>query len=270
MRETPPAHPYTPTQLTSWCPGSWAPPCPSQGASTPSRSLVVDPVLPTIFGQIPILYHQTPCTTTLTSIPPPMNTTLGPRPGHHPTLYPVLGDTRTITTWTQLQLTCTQPPVDPLTMTMGPDNDCCQPGLMAALWEWKQARKAAQSHLLRPSATCAVCSGAETLLDKSCRIYLKEMHLNGKHGHMLWAPKGVLTWTLARALHQGTSYLSSADIEPAKSGDRKDLSLTRTIPLITDWNLILSSFLCWMHFLICLVFIAFKKAICYIVHQPSR
>lgn len=125
-----------------------------------------------------------------------MNTTLGPRLGHRPTLYPVSEDTRTITTWTQLQLTCTQPPVAPLTTTMGLDNDCCQPGLMAALWEWKQAGKAAQSCQLRVSTSYGLRSGAETLLDKSCRIYLKEMHLYGKHGHMLWTLKGVLIWTL--------------------------------------------------------------------------
>lgn len=131
MSETPAARLYTQTRLTSWCPGSSAPPCPSQEACTPSRSQVAGPALPTTFGQTPTLYPRTPCTTTPTSTPPPMNTTWEPRPGRHPTLYLVSEDTHTITTWTPPQLTCTQPPVAPLTMTTGPDNDCCPPGLTA-------------------------------------------------------------------------------------------------------------------------------------------
>lgn len=123
--EIPAARPYTPTRLTNWCHGSSAPPCPSREVSTPSHSPVADLALPTTFGQTPTLYNRTPCTTTLTSTPPPMNTTWEPRPGHRPIRYPASEDTRTTTTWTQPQLTCTQPPVAPLTMITGPDNDCC-------------------------------------------------------------------------------------------------------------------------------------------------
>lgn len=39
--------------------------------------------------------------------------------------------------------------------------------------------------LLMAYATCGVRSRAETLLDKPCRIYLKEIHLAVKHGHLL-------------------------------------------------------------------------------------
>lgn len=141
-----------------------------------------------------------------------------------------------------------------------------------ALQEWKQAGKETQSCLLT-AYVLAFRGWNSFLLDKPRRIYLKEMPLCVKRGHLLWVLEEVCfdLWTqMAIAPHQGPSYLSGADIEPANRGDRRDLSLTRTIPLITDWNWILFFFLCWMHFLICLVFIAFKKAICYIVHQPSR
>lgn len=116
---------------------------------------------------------------------------------------------------------------------------------MAALWEWKRTGKAAQSCQRRVSATCGVCSGVGTLLDKSCRIYLKEMYLFGKHGHVLWTIKVVLIWTLGPNSKNSTPrhlLTIGADIEPAKSGDRRNLFLTRTIPLITDWNWILSFF----------------------------
>lgn len=48
--------------------------------------------------------------------------------------------------------------------------------------------------------------------------------------------RSALTFELKMAigLHQATSYLSSADIEPAKWGQRRDLNLTQTF--ITDWK----------------------------------
>lgn len=78
--------------------------------------------------------------------------------------------------------------------------------------------------------------------------------------------RSALTFELKMAigLHQATSYLSSADIEPAKWGQRRDLNLTQTF--ITDWNWFFF-FVCWMHFLICLVFIAFKKS--HMLYSPS-
>lgn len=164
MSETPAARPYMQTRLTNWCPGSSAPPCLSREASMLFHWPVADPVLPMTFGQTPTLYRRTPCTTTLTSTPPPMNTTWEPRPGRRPTLYPVSEDTHTTTTWTQQQLTCTQPPVAPLTMTTGPDNDCCPPGLMAHSTVGMETgrKRATQFCLLMAYATCGVRSQAET------------------------------------------------------------------------------------------------------------
>lgn len=137
-----------------------------------------------------------------------------------------------------------------------------------ALWSWKRAGKATQS-----CQACGVRSQAENafLMDKPCHIYLKEMPLCSNAGTCSESLKrSALTFKtrMATAPHQGASYLSGADIEPANRGDGRDFSLTRTIPF--DHRLELNSFLCWMHFLICPVFIAFKKAICYIVHRPSR
>lgn len=245
MSETPAARPYTPTRLTNWCPGSSAPPCPCREASTLSHSPVADPALRTTFAQTPTLYPRTPCTTTLTSTPPPMNTIWEPRPGRRLILYPVSEDTRTTTTWTQPQLTCTQPPVAPLTMTTGPDNACCPPGLTAHSTVGTATGRKGNTVLsidgLR-NLWGAFTGWNSFLLDKPCRIYLKELNLCVKHGHLLWVLEEVYfdLWTqMAIAPHQGTSYLSGADIEPANRGDRRDLSLTRTIPLITDWNWIL-------------------------------
>lgn len=267
--ETPAARPYTETQLTSSCPGSSAPPCLSQEASMPSHSPAADPALLTTFGQTPTLYRQTPCTTTPTSTPPPMNTTWEPRPGRRPILYPVSEDTRTITTWTPPQLTCTQPLVAPLIMTTGPDNDCCPPGLMAHSTAGVETGRKGSSvlsidglHNLRGAFT----GWNSFLLDKPCRIYLKE----NASAPALFPLRGLL-WPLNSNGNSSTpGHLLPARCRHWASEQRRqrDLSLTRTTPLITDWNRIL--FLCWMHFLICLVFIAFKKAICYIVHQPSR
>lgn len=206
--ETPVARLYMPTQLTSWCPGSSAPPCPSREASTLSRSPVADPALHTTFGQTPTVFPRTPCTTTPTSTPPPMNTTWELRPGRRPTLYPASGDTRTTTTWTQPQLTCTQPPVAPLTMTTGPDNDCSPAGQTANSTVGIETGRKGNTvlsidglHNLRG----AFMGWNSFLLDKPCRIYLKERHLCGKHGHLLWALEEVCfdLWTqMAIAPHQ--------------------------------------------------------------------
>lgn len=164
---TPAARPYTPTRLTSWCPGSSVPPCPSQEDSTRSHSPAAGPALLTTCAQKLTPCPQTPCTTTRTSTPPPMNTTWEQRPGRPPILYPGSEDTRTTTTWTRPRLTCTQPPVAPLTMTTGPDNDCFPPG---------PPHKHAGTRSRRSSS---VRSQAEaSLTDKSSRIYLKEMPLS--------------------------------------------------------------------------------------------
>lgn len=228
--ETPAARPYTPTQLTSWCPGSSAPPCPSQEAYMPSRSPVADPALRTTSGQNPTRYPRTPCTTTLTSTPPPMNTTWGRRPGRRLTLYPVSEDTRTTTTWTRPRLTCTQPPAAPLTMTMGPDNDCCPPGLTAhstvGMEKKKRAGEATQPCLLAAHTGCVTCVRLQPETPPcwiNPAVFIERKRIGaGQCGHLrqalrkvwfdLWTPK-------ATAQHQGTpSYLSSADIEPANRG----------------------------------------------------
>lgn len=161
---TPAARPYTPTQLTSWCPGCSVPPCPSPEASTRSHSPAAGPALLTTFVQNLTPCPRTPCTTTPTSTPPPMNTTWEQRPGRHLTRYLGSEDTHTTTIWTRPRLTCTLPPVAPLTMTTGPGNDCYPPG---------PRHKRAGT---RSRRSCSVRSQAETsLMDKSCRIYLKEM-----------------------------------------------------------------------------------------------
>lgn len=79
--------------------------------------------------------------------------------------------------------------------------------------------------------------------------------------------RSALTFELKMAigLHQATSYLSSADIEPAKWGQRRDLNLTQTF--ITDWN--------WFFFFVCVLdalfdlpcFYCFQKS--HMLYSPS-
>lgn len=80
--------------------------------------------------------------------------------------------------------------------------------------------------------------------------------------------RSALTFELKMAigLHQATSYLSSADIEPAKWGQRRDLNLTQTF--ITDWNWFFSFVLCVLDALFDLpCFYCFQKS--HMLYSPS-
>lgn len=238
---TPAARPYTPTRLTSWCPGSSVPPCPSREVSTQSHSPAAGPALLTTCARNLTPCPQTPCTTTPTSTPPPMNTTWEQRPGRHPILYLGSEDTRTTTTWTRPQLTCIQPPVAPLTMTTGPGNDCFPPG-------------PPHKHAGRRSwRSCSVRSQAETsLMDKSSRIYLKEMPLS-------WTAS---TCSESRGCDWRQHRNASLPGRCRRTEEGADSIWSQTGVESFCYFCVGCTF--WFF----PVFIAFKKAIRYIVHQP--
>lgn len=258
---TPAARPYTPTRLTSSCPASSAPPCPSREACTLSPSPAADLALPTSCGRTPTLCSRTRCTTTRTSTPPPTNTTWGPRPGRRPTHYPASEDTRTTTTWTQQRRTCTRPPAAPLTMTTAPDNER-RPRHGG---NGKRGRKRQRG----PVTPQGCVQRPERLSGGTSLPYLLKGNASLlERGHLL-SPQRGLCWHLdptGKKLHIWKEWGGLADLQRR----HRWTSWTWTKSPVTDWNRILLFCLCWMHFYfrLALFLFAFKKAIRYIVHRP--